>query len=52
MKKLLSLVLAIAMLLTLAPLVLAEEEAAEVFRYDEPVTLKVSVFDRGLTRCV
>ena len=49
MKKLVSLFLALSMLLSLAPLALAEEAAPEVFRYDKPVTLKVSVFDRGLT---
>lgn len=46
MKKMLTLLLALLMLLTIAP---AMAEDADVFRYDEPVTLKISVFDRGAT---
>ena len=45
MKRFLSLVLAMALLLSIAA-VPAHAETAEVFRYDEPVTLKVSVFER------
>ncbi len=44
MKKILSLVLALAMVLSLAITACAE---SEVYRYDEPITLKISVFDRG-----
>ncbi len=51
MKKLLTLALALALMLTMVPGIFAEgtEEKAEVFRYEEPITLKVSVFDRGAT---
>lgn len=45
MKKILSLVLALAMLLSMVLTATAEE--AEVYRFDKPITLKVSVFDRG-----
>lgn len=45
MKKILSLMLALAMVLSIAPMALAEEE--QVYRFDTPVTLKISVFDRG-----
>ena len=45
MKKILSLVLALAMLLSMMLTATAEE--AEVYRFEEPITLKVSVFDRG-----
>lgn len=45
MKKILCLALTLLMCLSLLPMAMAEE----VFRYDEPVTLKVSVFDRGAT---
>ena len=48
MKKVWSLLLVLAMLLTLA-VIPASAETAEVFRYDQPITLKVSVFDRGNT---
>ena len=48
MKKILSLVLALAMLLSIAAIP-ASAETTEVFRYDQPITLKVSVFDRGNT---
>ena len=48
MKKILSLVLALAMLLSIAAIP-ATAETTEVFRYDQPITLKVSVFDRGNT---
>ena len=49
MKKVWSLILALALLLTMVSVVPATAETADVFRYDEPVTLKVSVFDRGNT---
>ena len=49
MKKVWSLILALALLLTMVSIVPATAESADVFRYDEPVTLKVSVFDRGNT---
>ena len=49
MKKVCSLILALALLLTMVSIVPATAETAEVFRYDEPITLKVSVFDRGNT---
>ncbi|MBQ9010821.1 MAG: extracellular solute-binding protein [Clostridia bacterium] len=50
MKKVWSLILALTMLLTMvATVVPASAETAEVFRYDQPITLKVSVFDRGNT---
>lgn len=46
MKKLLAMALAMCLLMSL--LVVAHAEAGgEVFRFDEPLTLKVSVFDRG-----
>lgn len=48
MKKLLSLLLALAMVLALMPLAMAEA-APDVYRFDEQITLKVSVFDRGAT---
>ncbi len=48
MKKVWSLILVLALLLTMVSIVPAVAEQ-EVFRYDEPVTLKVSVFDRGNT---
>ena len=47
MKRLLSLILALCLILALVPT--ASAEAPEVFRYDEQITLKVSVFDRGAT---
>lgn len=47
MKKMFSWILVLVMALSLAPMALAED--GDVFRYDEPVTLKVSVFDRGAT---
>ena len=47
MKKLLSLILAVCLMLSVASI--AGAEAPEVFRYDEQITLKVSVFDRGAT---
>ena len=46
MKKLLALVLVLTMCLSLLPLTSLAED---VFRYDEPITLKISVFDRGVT---
>lgn len=46
MEKLLALVLVLTMCLTLLPLVSMAEDG---FRYDEPITLKISVFDRGVT---
>ncbi len=49
MKKVWSMILALALLMTMVSIVPATAETAEVFRYDEPVTLKVSVFDRGNT---
>ena len=49
MKKVWSLILALALLISMVSIVPAAAETAEVFRYDEPVTLKVSVFDRGNT---
>ena len=49
MKKVWSLILALALLLTMVSIVPATAESADVFRYDEPITLKVSVFDRGNT---
>lgn len=45
MKKILSLVLVLAMMLSVA--LTANAETADVYRFDEPITLKVSVFDRG-----
>lgn len=48
MKKLFSMLLALSMLLSLMPLATAET-TPEVFRYDEQITLKVSIFDRGAT---
>ncbi|MBQ6382189.1 MAG: extracellular solute-binding protein [Clostridia bacterium] len=48
MKKVWSLILALALLLTMVSIVPAAT-AEEIFRYDEPITLKVSVFDRGNT---
>ena len=45
MKKVLSLVMALAMLLSLVSVSASAE--AEVYRFDKPVTLKISVFDRG-----
>jgi putative aldouronate transport system substrate-binding protein len=45
MKKALSLLIALVMMMSAA--VVANADSAEVFRFDEPVTLKVSVFDRG-----
>lgn len=47
MKKLLSLVLALTLCLSLASF--AQAESSDVYRYDENITLKVSVFDRGVT---
>lgn len=49
MKKILSLVLALALIISMVSILPATAETAEVFRYDEPITLKVSVFDRGNT---
>ena len=48
MKKVWSLILALVLLLTMVSIVPAAT-AEEIFRYDEPITLKVSVFDRGNT---
>ncbi|MGN1021479.1 MAG: extracellular solute-binding protein [Aristaeellaceae bacterium] len=47
MKKILSLVLALAMLMSIGLTANAETASSDVFRYDETVTLKISVFDRG-----
>lgn len=48
MKKLVALMLTLILCLSLFALpTLAEKD--KVFRYDEPVTLKVSIFDRGVT---
>ena len=44
MKKALSLMLALAMLLSMT---LTANAESEVYRFEQPVTLKVSVFDRG-----
>lgn len=44
MKKILSLVLALAMVLSF---MLTANAEGEVYRFEEPVTLRVSVFDRG-----
>lgn len=49
MKKHLSLFLSLLICLSLLAIPSLAESKPEVFRYDEPVTLKVSVFDRGLT---
>ena len=46
MKKFVSMLLCLAMLATLVIAAQAEADE-EVFRFDEPLTLKVSVFDRG-----
>ena len=48
MKKLLTLALTLAMLLTIVSIP-AGAESNDVYRYPEPITLKVSVFDRGVT---
>lgn len=48
MKKLLTLALTLAMLLTMVSIP-AGAESNDVYRYPEPITLKVSVFDRGVT---
>ena len=45
MKKLLSLALALCLVLSLVSFASAEESS--VYRFDKPLTLKVSVFDRG-----
>lgn len=47
MKKLLSLVLAVAMLMSIGFTATAETASSDVYRFDQQVTLKVSVFDRG-----
>lgn len=49
MKKLLTLVLALALCLTLVPFTSLADGDDGVYRYDENITLKVSVFDRGVT---
>lgn len=49
MKKSLALFFALLMCLSLLSLPAVAESEPEVFRYDEPITLKVAVFDRGLT---
>lgn len=47
MKKMLAILLIVLLCLPLIPAAVAE--ANPVFRYDEPITLKISVFDRGAT---
>lgn len=50
MKKLLTLILALALLATMVSLpAMAESATQEVYRFPEQITLKVAIFDRGTT---
>lgn len=48
MKRLLALALSLCLLMSLVTITTASAEGSDVYRFENPITLKVSVFDRGV----